>query len=111
MVNRVVQKRHGRYKLAAHLGQGSALSNGNDIASLNTESRRAMGSEVLVSLLVPVVFGDVVEAVKRYMSVYWLLRFNCLLGGKQERSFCVRWVVSGLSPLCRGLSNRPLWFL
>lgn len=41
--------------------QRSALSNGDLITLLNTESRRNVSSEVLVSLLITVVLGDVVE--------------------------------------------------
>ena len=43
------------------LAQRSALSNGNLITLLNTESWRDVRSKVLVSLLVPGVLGDEVE--------------------------------------------------
>jgi hypothetical protein len=43
------------------LAQWSALSNGNLVTLLNTESWRDVRSEVLVSLLVSGVFGDEVE--------------------------------------------------
>ena len=43
------------------LGERSALANGDLVTLLNTESGRHMSSEVLVSLLVSVVLGDVVE--------------------------------------------------
>jgi hypothetical protein len=43
------------------LAQWSALSNGNLITILNTESWRNMRSKVLVSLLVSGVFGDEVK--------------------------------------------------
>jgi len=45
------------------LAQRPALSDGNLVALLNTESRRDMGRDVLVALLVTVVLGDVVEVV------------------------------------------------
>lgn len=43
------------------LGQGTALADGNPVTLLNTESGRDVSSKVLVSLLVTVVLGDVVE--------------------------------------------------
>lgn len=48
---------------ADSLGERSALANGNLVTLLNTESRRNVGSKVLVALLVTVVLGDVVEVV------------------------------------------------
>lgn len=45
------------------LGQRSALSDDGDIADLDGEGRGTVGSEVSVSLLVSVIFGDVVEIV------------------------------------------------
>jgi hypothetical protein len=43
------------------LAQRPALANGNLVTLLNTESRRHVRGEVLVTLLIPVVLGDVVE--------------------------------------------------
>jgi hypothetical protein len=43
------------------LADGTALANGDPVTFLNTESGRDVSSEVLVSLLVTVVLGDVVE--------------------------------------------------
>lgn len=51
----------GEYR--THLRQRSALANGDDVANFHTESWRAVGGDVLVPLLVPVVFWNVVEAV------------------------------------------------
>jgi hypothetical protein len=45
------------------LAQRPALSNGNLITLLNTESRGDMSRYILVALLVTVVLGDVVEVV------------------------------------------------
>ncbi|ANB12926.1 hypothetical protein AWJ20_1204 [Sugiyamaella lignohabitans] len=45
------------------LGDGTTLTNGDDITLVDTESRGDVGSEVLVSLLVTVVLGDVVQVV------------------------------------------------
>lgn len=45
------------------LGQRSTLTDNNDITFLDTERWRDVGSNVLVSLLVSVVFGDKVEVV------------------------------------------------
>jgi hypothetical protein len=42
------------------LGERSALTDGDDVADLDSERRRAVGGEVLVSLLVSGVLGDVV---------------------------------------------------
>lgn len=46
---------------ADSLGQGAALANGDLVTLLDTESGRAVGSEVRVALLVTGVLGDVVE--------------------------------------------------
>ena len=43
------------------LGKRTALTNGNNITLSDTESRRNVGSKVLMSLLVTVVLGDVVK--------------------------------------------------
>lgn len=48
---------------ADSLGKGPALADGDDIALLNTEARRAVSGQVLVPLLVPVELLDVVEVV------------------------------------------------
>ena len=45
------------------LAKRSALADGNLVTFLNTESRGDVGSKVLVTLLVTVVLGDVVEVV------------------------------------------------
>jgi hypothetical protein len=46
------------------LGEGSALANGDDITNLGSaESRTAVGGEVVMSLLEPVVLLDVVEVI------------------------------------------------
>ncbi len=45
------------------LGQRSALSNSGNISLFDSEARRAVGDDVGVSLLVPVVLLDVVEVV------------------------------------------------
>ena len=45
------------------LGKGPALADGDNIAALNTEARRAVGREVLVPLLVPVELLDVVHVI------------------------------------------------
>lgn len=43
------------------LGEGTALADGDPVTFLNTESGRDVSGKVLVSLLVTVVLGDVVE--------------------------------------------------
>ena len=43
------------------LAQGAALADGDPVTFLNTESGRDVSGKVLVSLLVTVVLGDVVE--------------------------------------------------
>ena len=45
------------------LSEGPALSNDNDISFLDCEGRGAVDGDVSVPLLVPVVFGDVVEVI------------------------------------------------
>ena len=45
------------------LGEGSALTDQSDVSDLDVESGGAVGVDVFVSLLVPVVFGDVVQVV------------------------------------------------
>lgn len=40
------------------LGKRAALADGDDVSDLDAESGRAVGSEVLVALLVPRVLGD-----------------------------------------------------
>lgn len=45
------------------LGEWSALSDGNDVTFLNSETRRAVGDDVSVSLLISVILFDVVEIV------------------------------------------------
>jgi len=48
---------------ANSLGQGSALTNNDIVTLIDTESRRKMGSQVGVSLLVSVVLSDVVKEI------------------------------------------------
>jgi hypothetical protein len=48
---------------ANSLGKGAALTNGDDISILDCESRRAVGSDILVSLLVTTVLSDVVQII------------------------------------------------
>jgi hypothetical protein len=43
------------------LAEGAALADGDPVTFLNTESGRDVGSKVLVTLLVTVVLGNVVE--------------------------------------------------
>jgi hypothetical protein len=45
------------------LGQGSALTDGNLVTNFDSESRRAVDGQVLVSFLVTPVLGDEVEVV------------------------------------------------
>lgn len=45
------------------LRQGTALADGDDVAFLHSESGRDVGGNVLVSLFVSVVLGDVVQVV------------------------------------------------
>lgn len=45
------------------LGKRTALTNGDNVSLVHTESRRNVGSKVLVTLLVSVVLGNVVEVV------------------------------------------------
>lgn len=45
------------------LGEGSALADKGNVTDLDGEGGGAVGSEVSVSLLVSVIFGDVVEVV------------------------------------------------
>lgn len=51
------------------LGQRSALSDGNDVSDLDSESGGAMSREVLVSLLVSRVLGDVV--LQERGTIHW----------------------------------------
>lgn len=50
-----------RKGLTYSLGEGTALADGDPVTFLNTESGRDVSGKVLVSLLVTVVLGDVVE--------------------------------------------------
>lgn len=45
------------------LGQGTALSNSDNITLLDREARTAVGVNILVTLLITLVLGDVVEVV------------------------------------------------
>ncbi len=45
------------------LGKGSALSNGDNITLLDSETRGAMSDDVSMSLLVSIVLFDIVEIV------------------------------------------------
>jgi len=45
------------------LGEGAALTNGNDVTDLDAEGRRDVGRDSFVALLKPVVLADVVEVV------------------------------------------------
>ena len=52
-----------KYVESNSLGEGSALTNGNNIADSETEGGRAMGRDGLMSLLEPVVLLDVMKVV------------------------------------------------
>lgn len=51
-----------RWRISTYsLAQRTALADGDPVTLLNTESRRDVSGKVLVSLLITVVLGDVVE--------------------------------------------------
>lgn len=57
-----IKLRHRKRETKTYsLAERPALANGNLVTLLNTESRRDVGGEVLVSLLVTRVLGDVVK--------------------------------------------------
>lgn len=56
-----MRARRAKCRATYSLAQRSALSNGNLVTFLDTESGGNVGSEVLVSLLISGILGDVVE--------------------------------------------------
>ena len=58
------------------LAERPALTDSDDISLFHTERRRAVRRDVLMSLLVTVVFGDVVQAVVPQSAVFRLHRRN-----------------------------------